>query len=145
MKTTVLDVPTILVNRIDEVLADEWNAPPVAGYLPRGQCAQDLCLVALAEPIELSLNRLTPVQGTAAVVSALGWAAQAGGGVRLRVRIAVAVTCCGSAGLMRSKEGAAVVPTQIDGELIGDLRRWAGLHCAHPDHARISTGSLPDG
>jgi|GEM_PF-5202048 len=146
METTVLDLPAILAAVVDEALADEWGSPPVAGFLLRGQCATEIRLVSVTEPVALGLM---PMQATAAVLSALGWASKAVSDARERVRMTVAVTCCGSAGVMRWPERPASVAEQIDGALVADLRRRAGLACAHPSGGRISTGmstgSLPDG
>jgi len=142
METTILDLPAILAAEADEALADEWESAPVAGFLLRGQSVTEIRLVSLTEPVELGRR---PVQATAAVLSALGWASQAGIDARERIRMTVAVTCCGSAGVMRWPERPASVAEQIDGALVGDLRRWAGLACAHLAGGRTSTGSLPDG
>ncbi len=133
MQTTILDLPAILAVEMDRNLANEWAAPPLSGFLPEGSPASDLCLVHLTEPAEANLCRLDPVRGTAAVLSALGYASMNEGDAPIRVRLTVAVTCCGCAGILREQRGVAASTQAIAGSLVEHLRRWASLTCAGHD------------
>jgi hypothetical protein len=130
METTIRGLPANLARRVDEALISEWSAPPLVGYLSRGQRIEDLRLVSLAEPAEMSLRRLDKVEGTAAVLSGLGWATPAGSSIQERIRLTVAVTCCASVGVMRWQECRVAMADPIEGAMLGALRQWASLTCA---------------
>lgn len=133
MAAVVVDWLANLARETDLQLARQWSSAPVAGYLTTRCPPGELRLVPLMEPADRHLRRLEPVQGISAVLSALGWASAPDGGLPVRIRMTVAVSCCASVGVMRRLGGGAVTSQQVDGELVEHLRRWAGLTtCMHP-------------
>jgi len=121
---------TMVAELLDKKFGSDWSAKPQLAVLRAPADGNDIYLFEVDEPVETTLQRLprTRPAAAAAGITALGHTTQltAGRISRKRVRVTIAVTCCGTLAIIRSADGHEVSDT-AEGELIVDLRKWSGL------------------